>query len=494
MDHPVTVGGKGQLARVAYRIYVLMYFSVIGFGVLGDLRGKDPTPLTITTKASAVGGLCVLAVFVGSAIAGRMAVALRPSPAEIQLALLSPLPRSQALARATGLSSTVAFVGGGAAMLVMMLGASAQFTGLTVAIQLAYMGAAAGVTLVAFGLHLLVVERRYLVPMGVVTATLVVLSARDALVGSRLSPVTVAVIDVRRGAPAAIVIALFVVGAALVWLAIAGAERIPLEKVARGAGVADRAAVAIFGNDLRTIILLQRSVGAHTWTYRPPLRVPRQFALAFPVTARGLRNLARWRLVRWLFVVATAAGVAALLRVEPVSVRTVGLSAAVLWGLGLALGEPLAQEHDRADRLALLPEPHSIEYRHLAFSWAMAFVILGAALTTALHDRVDALSIFGLTCAAASAATVAGASTYRKVWKPLVGQGSAGMFPESAGIGIAFSVAKPAVFAFVSLAAWFGSTGLVVAVPGFGVLACLVIWIRTDGFAPVKRATGWSTQ
>lgn len=486
--------GKSQLARVAYRLYVLAYFAVIGFGVLGDLRGEDPTPLTITTRASAAGGLCVMAVFVGAALAGRMAVALRPSPAEIQLALMSPLPRSQALARATGLSSSVAFLGGGAAMLVMMLGASAQFTGLTVAIQLAYVGAAAGVGLVAFGVHLLVVERRHLVPMGLAIVALLGLSIRDVTAGTRSSPVTVAVADIRRGAPAVVVIALFVTGSLLVWRAIAGAERIPLEKVARGAGVADRAIIAIAGNDLRTLILLQRSIGAHSWTYRPPLRVSRRFAVKFPVTGRGLRNMTRWRLARWIFVAANAAGVASLLRVQPASARTVGLSAAVLWAMGLALGEPLAQEHDRADRMALLPRAHSIEYRHLAFSWVVTAVFLGAAFGVAMRDQVDAITIIGLAGAAASAATVAGATTYRKVWKPLLGGGSVGMFPETMGLSIAMSVAKPAIFSFVALSAWLlKATGLGVAIPGLIALALLVVWIATDGLAPAKRATGWST-
>lgn len=482
---------RGQLGRVAYTLYVTAYFAILGFGFVGDLAGEHAHPQTITPRASAVAGAAIAVLVIVAAQVGRSAVALRPSPAEVQYALLSPMSRQSSLARPTGLSVVTSVIASAVAALILMLTSAPQFGGLSVGIQLSYVAFAAGVGLVTFAVHLLVAERRLRTPLLAVALLVIVASAYDVARGTEASPFTFGVRALREGAPALSVIGPFTLGGVLLWLALSHAENIPLEMVSRGSDIADRAGIALLGNDLRTLLMLQRSMGAQPWRGRPHVRFGSRLARRFPVLVRALRGIARWRLYRWMMFAAISAAIGALLRVHPATARTIGLSAFALWILGLILCEPLAQENDRSDRLFLLPRSRTIEYRHVAVSWSITFLWLLAVLSVAMGDRNPALSVVAIAGAAASAATTAAAISYRREWKSLVKE-TAFYTPDMGGSALLISVLWPALVAAVCLAPWASERdGVVIAAPSVVVLAGLVHWIRSGGvvnlFTPGAR-------
>lgn len=473
---------RGQLGRVAYRIYVAGYCVVFGLGFLRDLGGDVARPLDIAPGTSAIAGAVITAVAIVAASFGRSAVALRPSSAEVQLALLSPAPRTATLARSIGVTSTASIVASGAAGLVVMLTSAAQFAGLNVATQLAYVAFAAGVGFVAFGAHLLVAERRYRFPLAAVGLALAALAGVDVAQASALSPFTYLVRALREGAPWLSVIGPVALGGILAWRANLGAEDIPLEKVSRGSDLADRAEIALAGNDVRALLMLQRSLGALPWRPRPRLRISPRFARRFPILGRSLRGIVRWRAYRWLFVVTTSAAIGALLRVHPANIRTIGLAAVSLWFLGFVFCEPLAQEHDRTDRLALLPKSRWIEYRHVSVSWLLTFGWLVPALAVALHGRATAASTVALAAACAVAATAAAAISFRRPWKMLTDRPSAyAGNADAAGVAILVSVLWPAIVAAICLTSWgLNVSGVAVVMPAVYVAIGLALWIAKD--------------
>ncbi|MBA2607643.1 MAG: hypothetical protein H0U92_01730, partial [Actinobacteria bacterium] len=242
--------------------------------------------------------------------------------------------------------------------------------------------------------------------------------------------------------------------------------------------LADRASVALVGNDLRTLLMLQRSMGAQPWRSRPRVRFSPALARRFPVLLRALRGIARWRVYRWLVFLTISTSIGALLRVHPATARTIGLASFALWILGLVLCEPIAQEHDRTDRLMLLPQPRNIEYRHIAVSWSVTFVWLLAVMTVAARDRVDAASIVGIAAAAATAATVAASISFRRVWKSLVKE-TALYAPDFGGFSLMISVLWPALVAAACLSPWASDrTGLALVGPSIVVMTGLVMWVR----------------
>ncbi|MEY2396828.1 MAG: hypothetical protein QOJ00_2 [Actinomycetota bacterium] len=472
---------RGQLGRVAYTLYVTAYFAVLGFGLVGDLAGEHARAQTITPRASAVAGAVIAVIVIVAAQVGRTAVALRPSPAEVQYALLSPMSRQSSLARATGLSVVASMIGTAVAALVLMITSAPQFGGLSVGIQLSYVAFAAGVGLVAFALHLLVAERRWRAPLLALALLSLAASAYDVSRGAEVSPFTFAVRALREGAPALSVLGPFALGGVVLWLALARAEHIPLEMIGRGSDIADRAGVALLGNDLRTLLMLQRSMGAQPWRTRPHVRFGSRLARRFPVLMRALRGMARWRLYRWLMFLTLSSAIGALLRVHPATARTIGLASFALWLLGLILCEPLAQENDRSDRLFLLPRSRTIEYRHVAVSWSITFVWLLAVSWATVRDRTPALSIVAVAAAAASAATTAAAISYRREWKSVVKETSIFM-PDMGSSALLISVLWPALVAAACLFPWAShQDGLVIAAPSAIVLGFLVSWINRGG-------------
>ncbi|MEY2424831.1 MAG: hypothetical protein QOI61_403 [Actinomycetota bacterium] len=475
-------GVRGQLGRVAFRLYVAAYCVVFGLGFLKDLGGDVARPIDIAPRTSAIAGALITAVVIVVASFGRSAVALRPSSAEVQLALLSPAPRTLTLARSIGVTSTASIVAAGAVALALMLTSAAQFAGLNVAVQLAYVAFAASVGFIAFGAHLLVAERRYRLPLAAVALALAVLAGADVVRASSISPFTFLVRALRSGAPLLSVVGPAALGGVLAWRANADAERIPFEKVSRGSDLADRAEIALAGNDVRTLLMLQRSLGALPWRPRPRIRVGARFARRFPVLGRSLRAIARWRAYRWLFVLTTSAAIGALLRVHPANIRTIALAAVSLWFLGFVFCEPLAQEHDRTDRLALLPKSRGIEYRHVTVSWCLTFVWLLPVLVVGLHGRASAASTLALAAAGAVAATASAAISFRRPWKLLTDRPSAyAGAPEAAGTAILVSVLWPAAVAAICLAPWSrNASGLTIVVPAVIVAVGLALWIAKD--------------
>jgi hypothetical protein len=401
---------------------------------------------------------------------------------------MSPRPRRTTLARPTEVSATAAIFAAGTAALALMLTSATQFAGLSVGIQFAYVAFAASVGLLAFAAHLLIAERWHLMWLLAAAVLLAAASAYDVAFASAVSPVTIAVRALRHSSPALAVLGPFAFGTVLVWRAVAAAESLPLEMIGRGSDVADRGAVALLGNDLRTLLMLQRSLGSHTWRARPRVRIRPRFARRYPVLARALRGIARWRVYRWVFVGAVSVAVGALLRIHPANIRTIGLAAAALWALGLAVCEPIAQEHDRTNRLNLLPMSRRLEVRHVAVSWSLIFGWMLALLAIALAGRADAVSVAGVAFAAATGATTAAAISFRHVWDPMLGKPAQVAFPETAAMGLLTTVLWPGLVVAICLAGWAThARGLGVAAPSIFVLAGLVFWIRTGGVADFLR-------
>ncbi|MDP1859690.1 MAG: hypothetical protein Q8K82_13525 [Gemmatimonadaceae bacterium] len=437
---------------------------------------------------SGIVALVVVGVVATAGFAARTTTALRPSSAEIQLAILSPVSRRRSLARPVASAVKVASGVTAVAMLAVMLVFSEQFSGIRVTTQLAVLAAAGGLGVIAFATHLLVAERRGK-PLTLAGAAIAATILVDVYANSAAAPLVRVVRALRGDAALMAVFATYAVGAVLIRIAMRDAERIKLESIRRGSDATDRAAVAVAGNDLRSILLAHRSLGLRGWRERPLLRIPVSIATRWPVAVRGIRGLVRWRASRWVFVAGNVVAISLLLGVRPVSLRTTALAALVLWSLGLALNEPFAQEHDRADRLALLPNARSVELRHIGFSGALTFGLLGAALGIVLYGDASVWTVIGLAGAAASGATVAAVVSLRAAWKPLLDPNMLGWQPEAIGARIAFQIARPGIYAFLCLGFWrVGMTGIAVITPGLVAMTLLIAWVTTDGFRDLRRS------
>lgn len=412
-------------------------------------------------------------------LSGFRAIAIRPTPAEIEYELLSPMPRSRTLARPTAFSATSAAIAGSLVMLIVMLTSPSQFGGLPVSRQVGYLGFASGAAVVGFASHLFVAQRTrpsFLVALYVGALGL---SVSDIVSRRSATPLTVAIEWLRDGPAVATIGATWLLAIAGVGLATYRAEELPLELIARGADVLDRAVFALAGNDFRSILLLQRSI-TNAWRGRPIVRFPSSLARRFPVTIRALRGVARWRYGRVLALAASATGSAMLLSVNHTSIRTLSLAAGALWIFGLVLGEPFAQENDRRDALMLLPDPSSVELRHIAVSWVFAAITMLGAMT--FVGPGDAGRDVALAVAAASAATCAATITYRKRWRmmnaPAVAFDPAGF----GGLSVVTQMLWPAIVAFICI------VGLMTDAPPAATAArSLVVFAITLGFVARKR-------
>ena len=250
-------GALRQLGAILYRLYVAALMLLFGFAFLGDLSGEHAHPLVISTRASAAAGAVLVGVVFAATLVGRVAVALRPSSADVQLALLSPVDRSATLARPIGFTATASiFVAGGAA-LVLMLVASPQFAGLSVGIQFAYVAFASGMGLITYGGHLVVAQHRRHA-FAVVGTALAGASVFDVAKESSWSPVTAALRGVRGLAPVPAVAGALAIGVVAAWRALVDAEKIELERISRGGDLADHAAVALSLHVLPTFLNLHR--------------------------------------------------------------------------------------------------------------------------------------------------------------------------------------------------------------------------------------------
>jgi hypothetical protein len=469
---------REHVGRIAFRLYLSAYFAVVGFAFVGDLSGEDAKPLMISPRTSALAGLVLVGVIATATLAGRVAVALRPAPAEVQLGLLSPVDRSETLARSISVMGTVAVVAGGFAAVVLMLVATPQFAGLSTWSQLGYVAFAGSAGLVVFSGHLLVAERRWRLQLAASVAVLIVLSVADVARATSVSPASTALQSLRDGRSFLSIVITLVFGLLLLWRATRNAESIELEKISRGGDVGDLAAVALSGNDIRSLLILQRSMTARPWRARPVVRVSSRVARRFPVFVRTLRNVARWRAYRCALVVALSGAIGALMRADP-SARTVALAAVTLYALGLTACESFAQEHDRADRLALLPMAYSVEYRQLTSCFTLLFMWLTGVLLIALAGSAGAATTVSLAGACATAATTSSAISARRVSKTL-GQNMAINMSAAAGSDIVLTVAWPVLVAFFCVAPWLRHPTPAGLLSTAGVAAaCMYVWIRT---------------
>ncbi len=475
------MGARGPLTGIGgyvFRVYSAAYVAIIGFALLGDINGSQARVVAVSERASAIAACGIGTALLLFAISGYRAVALRPTPAETQLVVMSPTPRSISLARPTAFSATSVAIAGALGTIALMLVAPTQFGGLSVAREAGYVAFGASLGVVGLGAHLLIAERRARFVIAA-AAALAGASGYDAWRNNDTTPLTRAIETLRTGAAFGAVAATFIIGVALLVTANRGAERLPMELIARGGDVADRAVFAVAGNDLRSLLLLQRSVGERAWRRRPLFHVSRPLAVRYPLVSRTLRGVARWRLGRWAVIAASTLAASALLTVPSASLRTTALAAGVLWIAGLATAEAFAQENDRADLLTLYPSPRSIEIRHVLLSFVVVAVPLITTFVAAPWIHLTIASRLGLAVASASAASCASVVTYRRQWKQLV-------TPEmmlmdvygTGGIAVFVKVLWPAVVANVALLgvrAHFNAIG--VATTAAAVFVMTLLWV-----------------
>lgn len=469
-------GPRSGWGEYVWRLYVLAYFSVVGFALLGDLSGHRLHPTNISTRASALAGLSVGVIIVTMGLSGFRAIAIRPTPAEIQFDLLSPIRRSQTLARPTAFSATSAAIGGALIMLAVMLTSPTQFGGVPVGRQVGYLGFAAGVAVVGFAAHLLVAQRATRTALVSTCAALGLTSAFDVARNRELAPLTKGVEWLRDGPLLIPIGGAWLAGVVGIVWATRRAERLPVELIARGSDVLDRATFALAGNDFRSLLLLQRSI-THAWRDYPIVRFPSRLARRYPLTVRALRGLARWRYGRVFVLLATAGGSAAMLSADHATVRTLALAAAPLWVLGLILAEPFAQENDRRDALELLPDSVSVESRHVMVSWVLAFATMLAAVTAI--GTVSAGRGVATAIAAASAATCASTITFRRRWKSVFTTAVAADPTGMGGGTIIIQMAWPAIVAFICIAGLLVDGPVVaLAIRSLAVFGITLGWVR----------------
>jgi len=463
---------KRRIVReAAFQLYAAAYIAVLGVDVLDDVSRASVRSAELGRPLPVLIAIGAVSLIVLAGVAGRVGVALRPSAAEVQFSLLSSTLRERSLARAVrsalGLSVTAAVALG----VVVMVLCPAQFGAVGIGGRMAYLAFAGGVGALALAVHLLVAERR-VTPLAIAGLAVATTFVADIANGIHRSLTSVLVPTLGLGA----------VG---LWHASRNAERIPLERVARGSFALDSAALAVAGNDVRSLMLALRNFGESPWRSRSRFEVPTALAVRFPVTARTVRSVARWRLSRWVGIAALVLGITGMCTSGERSLTRAALAALLLWALGLYLNEPLAQEHDRRDRLASLPNARSVEVRHVVVGWATTFGVLVPAFATRLPF---AASVF-LGVAGASAATVAAAMSLRSTWTLLLNPRHIGMPPELVAGHMLYKLARPALVALVCLGSWrAGVVGIGVALPGMCAVAVLLAWVATNNFERARTS------
>jgi hypothetical protein len=209
------------------------------------------------------------------------------------------------------------------------------------------------------------------------------------------------------------------------------------------------------------------------------------FVRRFPVLSRSLRGVARWRIYRWLFVIAMTAAASGLLRVQPASVRTTALAGVALWLLGLAVCESFAQEHDRADRLAGLPMALGVELRQIGSCWLLLVAMLLPACAIALAGRSNLTTVIALAAASASGATAGACNSLRRVWKSFdvrYANNPALVAGPFVGGDIALTLAWPVLLVILCIAPWARqSHGVGLLLSSVVVFGGFVFWIKTGG-------------
>lgn len=408
---------KAYLAAITGGLAVTMASGLIGDeplspASLDDVRRLGPGAIGV-----------VLALVIASGLrSGARGGPVALEAAEVRHVLLAPVDRDIALrAPARRQMRFAAFVGsvlgavvgllafrrlpGGAWPWILSCGVVAGATAV----------AATGAAMVAAGRRL---GRAAATALG---APLVVWSAADALAGRMTSPTSLAAqvalwpLDRRPAAAAALLAAVALAAAGLTsigGLSLEAAER-------RGRLVSHLRFAATF-QDLRTVMLLRRQLGAELPRSKP--WVDLRPALRGPVTwRRDWRGIMRWpgtRLIRLavLGIVVGLATAAAWAGTTPM----IAVAGAAAFVAALDAIEGLAQEVDHPDRRDAVPmAAGALHLRHMAAPTAVLAVVglVAVAAAAAAGDTALALQV-GLPLVLPGAAVAAGAAAVSALRHP----------------------------------------------------------------------------
>ena len=354
-----------------YRVYVL----VVGVGMivwwlastLGTRHISAASQVDVIRKGPAVFGLVVAVLLAMAARSGTRGGPLAVESADLTHLLNAPVDRRRVLTRPLvhqfrrGLL-VGAIAGGIAGRLGMpfLPGQPIAWVGTD-----ALVGALLGVAW--FGLAATVSGRR----VGVVAANLSALAviawsvvdvSSDRLTSPLsfagvwpLSPLHRAGLATRSpvwiGAAIVVAIAVVVVVGALRFVG-----GVSLERVERRAALVGQLRFAVSTQDLRAVLLLRRQLTSEHSRRVPWFRVKGRPGPNAAVVVRGVRSVARWPIGRCVRVLlcAVLAGFATRAAWEG-AVPLVGVAGLLAFVAGLDAAEPLSQDADHPDRLALLP-------------------------------------------------------------------------------------------------------------------------------------------
>ena len=411
--------GEIDWSDALYKVYVTAILSAVGGSMLSGWIGGEPVPsaelATVAGRGPALIGLVVAVVVAAGLRSGGRGGPLALQPADVQLVLLSPVPRSVALRgpaarqlRFGAFAGTVVGVAAGNLGAQRLPGSVAAWVvhgGLAGLVTgLAWTGSA----LVASGFRL---GRRW---AGGLAATALGWSAADLAGATDTSPATLlgrlamSALDSVPASPLGLVLLAVPVAGLL------GVGGTALEAARRQAGLAAQLRFALTMQDVRTVILLRRQLAAEGPRRRPWLRLPAGGPRTRPVWRRDWQGILRWPAARVLRMVllGVVAGLAAggAWRGTPALVLVAG---AALLVAALDSVEGLAQEADHLTRRDTLPlHPGRLLVRHLA---APSAVMLGVGIVAsggamALGGTTAVLEVAALVAVPAVLAATCGAA------------------------------------------------------------------------------------
>ena len=466
-----------------YRAYVAAIVGGLGVtllsGVVGDQRIEGAPLADVRRLGPAAAGL-VVAFAIGLGLrSGSRGGPLALEAADVRYVLLAPVDRDVALREpARRQLRSTAFVGTVTGAIVGLL-AYRRFPGhpLGWIASGAAVGVAAAVAMT--GAAMVWCGRRLGRPAAsAVGGVLLAWSVADLVVGLTTSPLTLlgrlALWPIEED-PLALLGLVPVVVLALAGLRMVGG--LSLEAAERRGRLVSHLRFAATLQDLRTVMLLRRQLGAEVPRARPWIRLRAARRLGRTVTwRRDWRGILRWpvsRLLRLagLGVVSGLAAAAAWAGTTPL-VAVAGLA---LFVAGLDSVEGLAQEVDHPDRQDSFPVPDgALHLRHLAAPTVVLVVVgllgLGAAALASREVAVVAAVGLPLLVPTAAAATAAAAvSTLRRAPDP------ARLMMDSTGVGLLFHHALPPLIA------------------SLGPLAMLLTRHELQNAAPGAPAAGYAT-
>lgn len=444
-----------------YRAYLAAILGSVAVtmlsGVVGDVRLRGTALEDVRRNGPAALGLVIAFAIALGLRSGARGGPLALEAADVRYVLLAPVDRDVALREpARRQLRSTAFVGmvGGA---VVGLLAYRRFPGDPVPwiASGAAVGTAAAVAMTGAGMT--ASGRR----IGRTTASIIAVavlawSAVDLFGGTETSPLTYLG---RLGLwplehdPLSLVALLPVVALALAGLRMVGG--LSLEAAERRGRLVSHLRFAATLQDLRTVMLLRRQLGAEVPRAKPWIRLrPATRGHRTVTWRRDWRGILRWpatRLLRLagLGVVAGVATAGAWAGTTPL----VLLAGGALFIAGLDAIEGLAQEVDHPDRQESFPVPDgALHLRHLAAPTVVLtivglFGLAAAALVTGAPGLVLRAGLPLLLPAAALATGAAAVSTLRRPPDP------AKLMMDSTGMGLLFHHALPPIIATIGPAA-----------------------------------------